>query len=359
VTVENLIITRIVAHEVFRRNDDKTLVPPDYGIALTPLSAKAGEVLATRIIKAMGSNSKSMDMVIANVAAVSVGDALLSPAVTDADFVQISRQVADLLAAAQTSRQWPGGILVILQGTVGYPGRDMVAFIKAEVQEGFRKMMDANGGITVQFLDELFLTPEAKLYKIGMFVRPAAAGAALSDWLATVYDAAMTGKDRTTAAHYFYNGFLGCEFPENAAKFTKQFHDLSRDFISKLDLPEEEKSDLHNALVTYLKVDNSATIQVSEFADSFLPTPAVKDAFLHFMDSAGFTDQPVAKDISELKAFLKFRKVEFSHNIKLTAPAENFGDFITMETIEGDAGPDGELPLWTRIIVKAEVTHQS
>lgn len=358
-TVENLTITRIVAHEVFRRNDDRTLVPPNYGVALTALSAKASEVLGTRIIKAMSSNSKSMEMVITSTHAVAIGEALLVHGLSDADFVDQSKAVADLLAGAQISRQLPGGILVTLQGTVGYPARAMVAFIKAEVQEGFRKKVDANGGITAEFLNDLFLTPEAKLYKIGMFVSPVAAGTPLAGWHATVYDAAMTSKERGTAAHYFYNGFLGCDFPDNAAKSTKQFHDLSREFISRLDVPEEQKSDLHNALVTYLKVDNSPTIQVSEFANSFLPSQDVKDAFVNYMDNAGFSNLPLPKDISELTSFLRFRKVEFSHNIKLTAPAENFGDFITIETVDGDVDPHGNVPTWTRILVKAKVQHQS
>ncbi|HXS11942.1 MAG TPA: nucleoid-associated protein [Acidobacteriaceae bacterium] len=360
--IENLTISRIVAHEVFRRNDDKTLIPPSYGAALTALENNAMDVLSARINKAMSSASKSMDMRIAKSdagSAFALAKDLIEEGLADTDFVERSRHGADLLAEAQASRQLPGGILVVVQGKVGHPARDMVAFLKAEVQEGFQKKLVENGGITMEFINDLFLTPEAKLFKIGLFAAPANHEATAIQWMATVYDATMTGKNRNTAAHYFYNGFLGCDFPENAAKFTKDFHNLSRAFINQLDLPEEEKSDLHNALVTYLKVDKSPTIQVADFADTYMPTAELKDAFAAYMEEAEFTMQPVQKDISDVSSLLRYRRVVFRHDIKLTAPAESFGSLITMETVEGDPTEDGNAPVWTKIIVKDQIQQQS
>lgn len=360
--IENLTISRIVAHEVFRRSDDKTLIPPSYGAGLTALKHDAVEVLAARINKAMSSASKSMEMFIAKSdanSAYALTKDLIEEGLSDKEFMERSKRGADLLAEAQTSRQLPGGILVIVQGKVGYPARDMAAFLKAEVQEGFQKKLAEDGGVTMEFINDLFLTPEAKLFKIGLFAAPTNHEAPASQWMATVYDATMTGKNRNSAAHYFYNGFLGCEFPENAAKFTKDFHDLSRAFINQLDLPEEEKSDLHNALVTYLKVDKSPTIQVTEFADTYMSSAELKDAFSAYMEEAEFTMQPVQKDISDVSSLLRYRRVVFRHDIKLTAPAESFGNLITIETVKGDPTEDGNIPVWTKILVKDQIQQQS
>ena len=360
--IENLTISRIVVHEVFRRNDDKTLVPPSYGAALIALKHDAMEVLSARMNKALSSASKSMDMLVAKSDADSVfalAKNLIEEGLSDTDFVERSRRGVDLLAEAQTSRQLPGGILVVVQGKVGHPARDMVAFLKAEVQEGFQKKLAKDGAVTMEFINDLFLTPEAKLFKIGLFTAPVDHKAPALQWMTTVYDATMTGKNRNSAAHYFYNGFLGCDFPENAAKFTKDFHDLSRAFINQLDLPEEAKSDLHNALVTYLKVDKSPTIQVADFADTYMPTAGLKDAFAAYMEEAKFTMQPIQKDISDVSSLLRYRRVVFRHDIKLTAPAESFGSLITMETFNGDPTEDGNIPVWTKIIVKDQIQQQS
>lgn len=101
--IENLTISRIVAHEVFRRNDDKTLIPPSYGAALTALKHDAMEVLAARINKAMSSASKSMEMLITKSdadSAYALAKGLIVEGLSDADFVVRSRYGADLLAEA-------------------------------------------------------------------------------------------------------------------------------------------------------------------------------------------------------------------------------------------------------------------
>jgi hypothetical protein len=296
--------------------------------------------------------------------AVSISGELIG-AGSDWEFIEASKVAADRLADSQASRGIPGGILVVLSGTAGYPERQMAAFIKAEVQSGFVKKLRGDGTLAVEFLTELFLTPESKLYKIGVFVAPATTPPLLTPptfpdgWEAGVYDVAMTAGNRATAAQYFYERFLGLAFPKNAALLTKQFHDLTRAFIADLGVAEEKKSDLHNALVTYLKVGVNRAIQVGEFADLYFDDSELKDRFSHYMVEHDFPLEQVVKDTADIQKSLRFRKVTFPHDVKLTAPADSFNELIRIETIDGERGADGQVPVWTKIIVKEKIQHQS
>ena len=85
---------------------------------------------------------------------------------TDGEFVRQSHAFADKLAEAQTSRQYPGGLVVVFDGSVGRESLPFFGVMKAELHEGFLKQDD----LQATFVQDLFLTPKTKLYKIGMFV---------------------------------------------------------------------------------------------------------------------------------------------------------------------------------------------
>lgn len=361
--LNNLRIHRITAHEIFQRADDRTMIPPRHGQEVIALSQDALNELADRIVTALGRSSRSMDMDISSYgpdSAVAISRDCIAAA-DDAGFVTASARAADRLAEAQSSRNIPGGVLVVIRGEVGHPARKMVALIKAEVQSGFVKKLRDDGSLAVEFLTELFLTPESKLYKIGIFVAPTeeAPPALPGGWHASVYDVQMTAGNRMTAAQYFYERFLGLAFPRNAAMYTKQFHDLTKAYISNLPVSEEKKSDLHNALITYLKVEVNNAIHVGEFAELYLPDAELQDDFSRYMAENEFPLQQVQKDTSDIQASLRFRRVVFPRDVKLIAPADSFGDLVTMETIEGEPSQGGQAPEWTKIIVKGRIQTQS
>jgi hypothetical protein len=363
VILNNLRITRIAAHEILRRNDDRTMVEPRYGDEVIVLSEDALAELADRIVTALGRASRSMDMEIIHSAAGSAVDLShqIISAADDQGFIDASKLVANRLAESQASRGIPGGVLVVINGEVGHPARKMVALIKAEVQSGFVKKFRDDGSLAVEFLTDLFLTPESKLYKIGIFVAPSAdpVPALPEGWEASVYDVAMTAGNRMTAAQYFYERFLGLGFPRNAAMYKKQFHDLTKAYIGGLPLTEEKKFDLHNALITYLKVEVNNAIHVGEFADLYFDDPAAKDAFQEYMTANDFPLQQIQKDLSDIQANLRYRRVVFPRDIKLTAPAESFGDMVSIEPIDGEPDPNGQVPEWTRITVKGRIQTQT
>lgn len=361
----NLNFKRIVIHEVFKRNDDRTPVPPAYGNALIALGEDATEAMRSRVILAMGKASQSMEMEIRKSEAgsmLALGRELLDA--SDREFVSLSTKAADQLTAAQMSRHLPGGILIVFDGEVDHPAKRVVGVIKAEPQSGFRRT-DIGGTLGFEFLESLFLTPQTRLYKIGVFVEVdpvrAAGSKPAEGFQAFIYDVGMTTANRDAAAQYFYEHFLGCGFPQSGARLTKQFHTLTKEFIGKLSVPEEQKVDLFTGLYTYLKVNPSPTVQVAKFAEACLPDIHMQDAYSEFMKSRDFPENAVPKDLKEVASQLRQRKVRFRSEIKLTGPAEKFQELVSMELIdaEGDDGaPIATGQKWTKVIIRDRILSQ-
>ncbi len=353
-------IERVIIHEVFERGEDRAIVPPNYGIALVALDQDALDALRDRVISAMGSASKSMEMSVVQSGAGSAAAAAKD--LVDADdalFIEGSKALADKLVAAQTRKGLPGGIRVVFSGSVGYPTKRMIGLIKAETHTGFTRQQKPNGALMLRFLKDLILTPQTKLYKIGAFVEmDPSAESFEAGWKSFVYDDLMTAVNRYNAAQYFYENFLGCAFPSSSARLTKNFHDLTKDFIRHLDVSEERKYDLHNALITYLKVDQTPTVEVAVFAQTYLPEPELRDAYAQYMQQKEFPQNAVAKDLTDVAGELKQRKVMFTNNIRLVAPADKFEEYVRMRLIDGEPDEYGQVPQWTEIIIRDHIRDQ-
>ena len=357
----NLRLTRVIIHEVFQRTNDRARVAPQFGHSLEQLDGDAIDALRNRIVTAMASPAKCLQMGIEKFSAGSMF--ALAAQLVDADealFIEMSKQTADLLADAQKSRAIPGGILVVFSGSAGIPARRLIGVIKAEVHNGFTRER-ADGAMTLRFLKNLLLTAQTKLYKIGLFVEdaPEAAGEPVGRWSSYIYDEQLTLANRDGAAQYFYEGFLGCKFLASSARNTKKFHDLTKTFIRGMEIPETERIVLINALVTYLKADQSPTVSTTAFSEAYLADGGVRDAYTQYMREADFPVVAVAKDLTDVNSALRLRRFIFRNQVRLTAPAEGFENLVAIESIDGDAAiGQGNPPRWTRITVKADISGQ-
>jgi hypothetical protein len=349
---ENMSVQRMILHEVFQRKDDKLPIKPRYGGHLISLPTDAMDDFKARVVEALGNQSKCMEMTIidGNAGRVpEIASRLIKAA--DAQFVTVSQSIADELTEKQTSRRLPGGVVVVFSGTIGTPALPFLGIIKAETQSGFLREVKG-GGIDASFLRDLFLTPAAKLYKIGIYVHADStikAQAFPEGWRAFVFDSHMASAKRDGAALYFYESFLRCNIPHDSSFLTKAFFENAKEFIRGLGLPSDDRADLLTGLYTYLKVDQTPTVSVSAFSKHFLP-PSVSDEFASFMKTKKFPMTAIQKDISDLQGVLRLRKMVFSHSIKFTAPPEAFKEMVKVETIEGK-DRQGKPQQWTRITV--------
>ena len=326
---ENLVVDRLIIHEVHKRQIDKKAVPPAYGQGLLSLGTDGLSMFADRVVSAIGSRSQSMEMAIKPAKPGSLIEAAHGMlGVGDADFVARSQQFADKLTDVQISMNLPGGLLVVFDGSVGTPARRYVGVIKAETHSGFRR----TANLQAQFVRDLFLTPQAKLYKLGIFVSDGTNNASdITDgWSVAVYDSQMTTSNRDGAAQYFYEHFLGCELPSTSSRLTRVFYEQTRSFIDRLEVTPEEKADYVSGLYTYLKVDRSPTIDIGDFANKYFPVE-VRDGYESHMERRKFPAGVINKDISELGNKLRRRRLTFASNIHLTGPSEAFDSLVTIK----------------------------
>lgn len=357
----NLNFERIIIHEIFTRDENRDIIPPRYGQKLVELAPKARAELKNRVVTALGKASQSVEMEIQKAGPGSMfALARELIAASDQEFIERSRSAADLLASAQLARSIPGGILVVFSGEVDHPPKRLIGVIKAEPQNGFTRTQ-RDGVLDLQYIEDLILTPQAKLYKIGVFVevdRAAAQSAKSCDgFKAFIYDDSMTASNRDAAAQYFYDGFFGCRFPQSSARLTKEFHDLTKEFIRQLSIAEEDKSDLYTSLFTYLKVDQAPTVEVATFAQSYLPNDHMRDTYEAFMTSRNFPANAVQKDLVEVAPHLRQRKIGFRSGIRLTAPADKF-DLIHIKAVDGAEANGGAADEWTHITVRDRIAFQ-
>lgn len=359
----NLNVDRIIIHQIFKRDQDGNVVRPAQSHEYTLFEDSAMENFKSRVIDALGEGSKAVEMQIFEQDEGKVPkliDVMIEQ--DDESFAVSSYDLAKKLAGAQQSKGIPGGIVVIFTGKHGPMQKKMLGIIKAEVHSGYEKIVDDNTGkISLKFVEEVLLTPGTRLYKTAGFYEKVEYPNMVSDlndkWAVMVSDQQINKADGKFAAQYFYSSFLGLCYPETSARTTKTFYESSKKFITSLDISQEKKGDLLNALNTYLKVEESSIVSVSEFASRYF-NENTQDKFCSYMEDQGVPTTAFTKDSELIKNNLKVRKVKFRSKINITGPQDAFNNLIKIDTIQGDADESGSNSEWTRIIIKDLISDQ-
>lgn len=346
--LENLQIKKTIVHEIFPRDDDKGIVAPQYSDSLEKLGTDAANVFRQRLTGALSGNSQCLQMDIVNFddeSLLAKSEALLS-CTTDDDFISLSRKFADKLNQAQLTRQIPGGMVIVFEGTVGAKNRPFVGVIKAEVQQGFRRGKES----MVELLDDIFLTPATRLYKIGLFLHERDDGSTKVDcWKAFVFDSNISSNNREAAAVYFYSGFLGCALPKDGAYETMKFFDDTKNFIRHLPIDGNEKKDLIDSLFVFVRDVKAPTFLPKDFGDTYL-ADNLRPSFEKMLRSKSFANRAIARDLSKMGTRLVRRKLKFGAEIELSASPEALKEKIIIERM--DAQIENSSEKWTKVIIK-------
>jgi hypothetical protein len=356
--INNLKVDRIIVHQIFQRDGENRPVEPGQGHSLVNFGPNAMSNFKSRVVNALGEESKAVPMTILHQGPGSV-PALVDDTIEqdDEQFALASYDFAVKLTQAQTRQDIKGGILVIFTGTVGAPAKKFLGIIKADISSGFELIADPDTGmITIEFINDLLLGPEARLYKTAGFFANANPLVPMDD-LGEKWSVMLADSQMKTLAHYFYETFLGCGHPDTIARKTKQFYDSANKFIRGMDVPADEKSEILNALITYLKVDTSTTISIDDFSTSYFDKD-IQPLFSDYMEEAGVHKEAFTKDVSDITSNLKTRRVKFGNDVKLSAPSEAFQDLITIEPIKGEPQKDGSTPEWTLVTIKDRIVFQ-
>ncbi len=360
----NFHVNRIIIHQVYRRDEDGNKVTPTQSHEYTNFDRNAMGAFMTRVKDALGEGSKAVQMEIVDQEANDLPSLINTMIEQDNDvFAASSYDIAKKLTDAQQKKNIPGGIVVVFSGTQGATPKKFLGIIKAEVHSGYEKEVnEQTNEISLKFVEELLLTPGTRLYKTAGFFEKADVNQAsmnLNDkWTVMVSDYQISKGEGKAAAQYFYSDFLGFGYPQTSARTTKQFYEATTAFISNLDATAAKKSNLLNALTTYLKVDTSSTINASDFASTYFEDVDVQDAYTSHLRDVGLSDNAFTKDIEHIEGKLQYRRVMFRSNVKISAPSETFKNLISIETIEGDPDESGGPTEWTKVIIKDKITQQ-
>ncbi|EIA1766326.1 nucleoid-associated protein [Vibrio parahaemolyticus] len=356
----NLQIKRIAIHQIYQRDQDGNKITPTKGSELIKFAPTAMTTFKERVIRALGVESRAVPMQILDQTDTAIPSIISTmKGISDNDFIEQSYIIANKLADAQTSRALSGGVVVVFEGTYGASAKELVGIMKAEIHSAYEKKVDPNTlEISLDYVEEALLTPATKLYKTAGFFRnttPDEETNLNKKWDVSISDTQISKTDGKAAAHYFYSVFLGCGYPDSSARTTKHYYDATSAFINDLDVTAEKRNDLHNALVTFLKHENTEIVNPTEFANRYF-TEEQKDSYTHFLEEKDLPTTSFTKDIEHISNKLKHRKLSFSQNVKLVAPSEVFKELVHIESIlEDDTGNSVN---WTKLIIKDQIVSQ-
>jgi hypothetical protein len=332
--LQDMTISKVVIHTVPIRTQERTPGAPVYAQTVIKLPAASAVTFQKRITDSLGKSSHGIEVSINDERAQSFFQAAAALMhAGDSDFLNDSRLLADKLAECQANRDLPASKLIIATGKCGSGKKRFLVAIKAELQDGFLE-----SGSSLAHLNELFLTPSQKLFKMAFLNEVVAAPAedglfSKNNYTAHLFDHLMTALETKSAAYYFYASFFGAIIADSDKKKTRDFFDLTRQFINNAPIPREEKLDLLDALRVDLK-GNSAIIHVEKFADQHM-NESISQAYVDFMLEENFPRTAVTKDTEFIKARLKRRqKMRFHGGVEITAPPDEFNNLVTVQDEE-------------------------
>ena len=359
----NLSIDRIIIHEVHQRVEKNLRIAPTLGEKLINFDDAAMDGFKSRITEALGQDSKAVQMEISNESPQSAAEILATlPELDVTEFIDSSSVLANKLTDAQYSRAMPGGIFVTFTGTYGSLNGKIIGIMKADIYSGYQKETDSQTQkISLKYIEELLLTPSSKLYKTAALIERSEqvdsdVETLNNVWRVYVNDNQVSAKGKA-GANYFVSSFLGFDYLKSSARTTRLFFIEAKSYIVSSDLEQDRKTDILNALVTYIKVDKSNSISCREFGDTYFE-PEMSDEFCEHMYQNEVPNLAFSKDVELLSSELKIRKLRFKNNVSFSAPAEAFEDYLLVETVEVEASENSVEQVWTRITIKDRIKNQ-
>lgn len=329
--LSNMSIAKVVIHTIPERNGDRTAGTPLFAKTVIKLPPGAEVTFQKRITESLGKSSHGIEVAIERDSLESffnISASLMH--VDDAKFLADSQLLAVKLSQCQANLNLAASKLIIVAGKCGLGKKRFLVAIKADLQDGFT---ESNDGLA--HLNELFLTPSQKLFKMAFLSEGVAAQSVRGlydkeNYTAHLFDHLMTALETKSAAYYFYSSFFGTSIADSDKKKTRDFFDFTREFINSSTLDRDEKLDLLDALRVDLK-GNSAIIKVDDFADQHMRED-LAEAYVDFMKEKSFPSGAISKDTEFIKQRLKRRqKMKFGSGVEISAPPDEFSNLVTIE----------------------------
>lgn len=320
-------VDRLIIHIINAKKTGQDSAIVEYSEDLSLLDQKGKELIKERLTNATGRDSKSFELKIENQSDGSFIQLIKGLNFLDkTEFINISKQLADLLADSQKSTRIPGGYFILLSCHDSRNKLPINIVIKAEPHEALQ-FSHLDGQDVVNVLQKVFLSPSQKLFKIGIvYQKNDSENTNINEKFGClIYDEQF--RTESHPAEYFYKDFLGFSTDENAKIQTQRFFDKTASFIIKNIGDIQKKNELLSALKVSLIVNNSSTLSPKEFADQYFN---FDQSLLDKYKRVVCNEIPISfvKDSILIKSKLSNRKILFKNRINLIGPEDVFDNNV-------------------------------
>ena len=307
-------IRRIIFHDVPHNLKGGTN-KPELADAETQIDQRRENILRDRLVTALGSNSAYP--------VESAGPSLVQQEIdkytakthTPAQFIQMSRLLAEHLFAQQSGATSSGLLCVIDLTSANRAG---LVLLKLERERGAELEWQtlAGGKRTIQMsvLDNLVLTEGTKLFKSAIFVRHSNT---------TIFAKACDSQSLSASSidlAQFWLRFLGCKLVEEPRISTQRWFDATVQYLNENVTDPVEKSSLYGHLMSEL---NSQKVSVSpkKFAADYV-SMSESDNYLQFLKSKNLGTGQFRKDTADIATKLARLAFYTSKGVLISAPAD-------------------------------------
>lgn len=312
-------LKRVIAHQVLKRSKIEIVDrDPTMSLTLAAISdPKAHDVIIARLQSALSKESKCVQMSVEEPETFNrIASMIYS---SDEDFIEISQTLALRLSNVQTAGNIKSGTGVFIEGTCSRDDNNsrFIAVVKADPDDALQNGYDGRT-ITLNYLSGVLFGDSQRLIKIAFLVEldPIRDKQCCpDDFVIKVYDHVMQNSSDKGAAAYFYRTFLGCRIASNAEKQTKEFFEITRDFIYGIEAWDSiQKEEYYNDSLSFFR-GNDEIIEPRSFAERIFPVE-LQDSFVARCRERGI-DGAFSKDTSQIRNRIKKRTLKFSSNLKI------------------------------------------
>lgn len=246
---------------------------------------------------------------------------------TNEAFYETSKSIADHLAESQGAKRIPSGyfLLVECRKTDELP---LYVVIKAETHSAINV-----GGNHTEALQHLILSPAQKLYKSAIFEQ-VSQSEALTKENFKVYLFDSQFNDGSKLASYFYKDFLGFSISTNSSLLTKQFYQLFNSEIDKNFKNDAEQANVYKDGLRACLNNQHNVVNPHDVVCDIIPSDK-RDPF--FSNVVEHCPPSFTKNTDLLQRVLTHKSIYLADKVRLLAPADMFGDFISIETDPEDS----------------------
>ncbi len=346
---------KIIVHTVLKKRRDQEHSNCLFEVEELTLEARIIELLKERINNAIGIESKSFKLKIVESGDESFFKFARDIMSNDGDFVAISQRIAQKLAVSQTNSNISGGYIFIVKG-VSVENENFVIALKAEVHNAL-SLRHVNGRADIQFIEDIFLSPSTKFYKLGIIYEEANDQETFpnNEYSSLLFDNQFN--PTLNPAEFFTKNFLGLDLNSSDKIQTRKFFDQVNSFIYDEISDPVNRMELTSLVRNIMKYDMSNIIDPESFRDRFF---GGNDDIKQRFSTQVLINYPrqIIKNTSLLDFSLKTKKVFFPNKIKIEGPEDTFDrnvqvfPHITEDVIRGIFNGGGNRH--SMILVKGE-----